>query len=67
MEDKPNVVHMKAKDEVQASLEMMRRELPKLIEHAALVAQVKRAYFIALVKEGFTEVQALELCKHPVA
>lgn len=36
---------------------------PILIEMQAVEAKIKRAKYLALVGEGFTEAQALELCK----
>jgi hypothetical protein len=33
------------------------------LEWLALSAKISRAKFLALVKEGFTEAQAIELCK----
>jgi hypothetical protein len=33
------------------------------IEYNQLQARITRAKYIALVKEGFTEAQALQLCK----
>lgn len=41
----------------------LRKALPDMIENATLFAQLRRANYLALVKEGFTEAQALELCK----
>lgn len=38
--------------------------LPAMIENAVLVARLRRASYLALVNEGFTEAQALELCRH---
>jgi len=37
--------------------------LPEVLRSAKLSAQVTRAKFDALMKEGFTEKQALELCR----
>lgn len=54
-------------DEFAAAIEGMRRNLDNFIEHAKLTAAIKRAYFDALVKEGFTPEQALELTKASVA
>lgn len=41
----------------------MRNQIPALIEVEQLQAKLSRAKFLALVSEGFTEQQALELCK----
>lgn len=54
-------------DEFAAAIEGMRRNLDNFVEHAKLTAAIKRAYFDALVKEGFTAEQALELTKASVA
>lgn len=54
-------------DEFAAAIEGMRRNLDNFIAHAKLTAAIKRAYFDALVKEGFTPEQALELTKASVA
>jgi hypothetical protein len=64
MNETPTVIQMGKKDDVRASLELLKRELPNFIEHASLIAKFKHAYFVALVGEGFTHEQALELCKH---
>lgn len=50
-------------DEFAAAIEGMRRNLDNFVEHAKLTAKIKRAYFNALVAEGFTPEQALELTK----
>nr|WP_315467138.1 hypothetical protein [uncultured Undibacterium sp.] len=41
----------------------MRENLPAHIEFEQLSARVAREKYLALVKNGFTETQALELCK----
>jgi len=41
----------------------MRENLPAHIEFEQLNARVTREKYLALVKNGFTETQALELCK----
>jgi hypothetical protein len=41
----------------------MRENLTAHIEFAQLDARIKRAKYLALIKEGFDERQALELCK----
>lgn len=40
----------------------LRENMPALLEMAQLNAQITRAKYLALVKEGFTEAQALDLC-----
>lgn len=41
-------------------------DLPGLLQYQGVIATLQRARFLALVKEGFTEVQALELSKDVV-
>lgn len=43
----------------------LRDELPAHVEMAGMQAKLMRARYQALVREGFTEAQALELCKTP--
>jgi hypothetical protein len=66
MSDKPTIVQLDPKNDMKAGLEAFRRELDSMTEHARLVATVKRAYFEALRKEGFTDEQALELCTYSI-
>ena len=40
-----------------------RERAPLFQEMQAIEAKLKRAKFLALVENGFTETQALELCK----
>ena len=47
----------------ELSLAKLRDQLPALQQYAQLMAQAHRAKYNALLKEGFTEAQALELCK----
>ena len=51
------------KDDMVAALEKVKRELPVMIQMASITAQIRKAHFDAHVKIGFTEEQALELCK----
>lgn len=50
-------------DKQRAALEELKRSLPVHIEILAISAQMIRAKYQALVAQGFTEAQALELCK----
>jgi len=55
-EDKPRVA-------LAQLVRDLREQLPAHIELAQLQAKISRAKYLALVNQGFTEVQALELCK----
>ena len=46
-----------------ASVEAMENAAPLLIRLAETNAAIARANYLALIKEGFTEAQALTLCK----
>ncbi|MCS3467111.1 hypothetical protein M2401_000832 [Pseudomonas sp. JUb42] len=50
-------------DKQRAELEALKRSMPMHIEFLAIQAQMIRAKYQALVAQGFTEAQALELCK----
>lgn len=58
---------MKEEDRVSLAqnVRTLRENLPALLELAGINAQLTRAKFLALVKEGFTEGQALDLCWRP--
>lgn len=45
------------------ALSQLKRNLPAMIEYNQIDARLKRARFDALVAEGFTPAQAIELCK----
>lgn len=52
-----------AKDELAGALDGMVRLWQEQRRVAAEIAKTRRALYSAYVKEGFTEQQALELCK----
>ncbi len=59
----PKVVDLpKQKNELQALGEEMSRNLHVFIANQQTLAKIRRAAYLAYVKEGFTEAQALELC-----
>ena len=51
------------KDDMQAALEMLKRNLEVIGEYSKVKAKIRRQSFLAHVQQGFTEEQALELCK----
>jgi hypothetical protein len=63
MTDRPKLVPLEPKDEMKAAGDALRRMAPELIENAKTIARIRRASYLAHIAEGFTEAQALELCK----
>jgi hypothetical protein len=61
--DTPTVVTLAPKNDVKAAGDAFRRQLPELMENAKAVAQLRRAAYLAYLDAGFSEAQALELCK----
>lgn len=61
----PHLVDLKPRNEFQGAVDSLSRNLPVMLEHVELQAKIRRASYLALLKEGFTEAQALELCRHP--
>ena len=47
----------------QATLDNIKKQIPRMIELARLNAQVKRAQYLAFIDAGFDKKEALELCK----
>ena len=43
----------------------LRENMAATLEYTAYMAELTRAKYLALVKAGFTEEQALSLCKQP--
>lgn len=48
---------------LRESLADMREQMPVLLEYVVLTAQLTKAKYNALRMEGFTEKQAIELCR----
>lgn len=58
----PRVVDLPVQNPTKALSEEIRRNLPTLIANADIIAKIRRANYEALVREGFTEAQAMDLC-----
>lgn len=54
---------MTEKPNLKTAVFNMMENLPALLEHAKLDAKLKRGQYLALVREGFTETQAIELLR----
>ena len=63
MSDKIKLLDTGGKNEMIAAFESLKRELPSILQQVAVIAEIRKASFDAHVKHGFTEEQALELCK----
>lgn len=50
-------------DDLRGAVEALRRSLPIMLQLGPEIAAYRRAMFLAYVDQGFTEPQALELCK----
>ena len=50
-------------DEMRDELRKLQANIQTVLESQAIVAQITRAKYDALTAQGFTQEQALELCK----
>ena len=68
MNDTPDNLHLLStnQDALLASVEQLRRMLPLMTEMAPQIAQTRFAIYRAHIEAGFTEDQALELCRSVV-
>jgi hypothetical protein len=63
-DDTPKLTALPTKpDEFRAAVEQMKRSEETYLEMAALYARIRFAYFLAYKGAGFSDEQALELCK----
>lgn len=60
-DDRPKDIDIGPRDDLIGTTEALRRQLPALVEYLPILAKFKKAQFDALVAEGFTPSQALEL------
>jgi len=50
--------------DMQIAVARMKKELPMILEFVKIMAQLRKAGYDALIKEGFNEQQALCLCEN---
>ena len=62
MADKLTLLEQPINEQI-AAVEQLKRNLSVHLEFLAINAKITRTKFTTLVAEGFTEEQALELCK----
>lgn len=62
--DKPNISALPPieKSTLGAIVEKIKRDMAYELELVEIKARLRRAAYLAAIKEGFTEAQALELC-----
>jgi hypothetical protein len=50
-------------DEIAEAIRNMKKNLPQMQEYYEIVARMTRLKYDELIKEGFSESEAVELCK----
>lgn len=51
-------------DKLAGDVEAMKRHLPALLEYMEIRAQIQRAHFLALIKQGFKAEEAMYIVAH---
>ena len=46
------------------AIRQLREDIPNLLEYVILIAELTKAKYDALILQGFTEAQAIELSRH---
>jgi hypothetical protein len=57
------VINENSQVDIAIAVKTVRENLPAMLEMSRLQARLMREKYIALIKEGFTEEQALRLCR----
>lgn len=56
-------MHDKTRVAIAQAVKELKENMPAMLEHIILTARLTKAKYDALIKEGFTKEQAIELCK----
>ena len=65
-ENRVKLFSSKTLTEQEAALKKMKEQVPIMVEYYRVVAKLHREKFKALKEQGFTDAEALELCKDVV-
>lgn len=63
-EDKRVVEGNFEQNDLRASVETLKRQKQEMMEMGVVLAEIRKAHYDAYLEQGFSESQALELCKH---